>query len=136
MCGHEKFMAALDLLSFRFVSAFCALGSKRGSLSRAATRRLQPAASKLERQVAAMGGPTLTSVSAPVVDKAKAAQIWLWWSKPMGSHFGVGEFTHFRTYVSGAWDLMGGLLMGRKKRFSFRGALRTLLRRLRAQLGA
>ena len=27
-------------------------------------------------------------------------------SKPMGSHFGVGEFTtHFRTYFSGDWDV-------------------------------
>ena len=30
-------------------------------------------------------------------------------SKPMGSHFGVGEFTtHFRTYLSGDWDLHWG----------------------------
>ena len=26
-------------------------------------------------------------------------------SKPTGSHFGVGEFTHFRTYFSGDWDV-------------------------------
>ena len=26
-------------------------------------------------------------------------------SKLMGSHFGVGEFTHFRTYFSGGWDV-------------------------------
>ena len=32
--------------------------------------------------------------------------LWLWLSKPMGSHFGVGEFTtHFRTYFSGDWDV-------------------------------
>ena len=32
---------------------------------------------------------------------------WLWLSKPMGSHFGVGEFTtHCRTYVSG-WIGLG-----------------------------
>ena len=31
------------------------------------------------------------------------------WSKPMGSHFGVGEFTtHFRTYFSGDWDVHWG----------------------------
>ena len=30
-------------------------------------------------------------------------------SKPMGSHFGVGEFTtHFRTYFSGDWDVHWG----------------------------
>ena len=44
---------------------------------------------------------------------------WLSWvpgslygygSKPMGSHFGVGEFTtHFRTYFSGGWDVHWGL---------------------------
>ena len=28
--------------------------------------------------------------------------MWLWLSKSMGSHLGVGEFTtHFRTYLSG-----------------------------------
>ena len=26
-------------------------------------------------------------------------------SKPIGAHFGVGEFTHFRTYFSGDWDV-------------------------------
>ena len=31
---------------------------------------------------------------------------WLWLSKPMGSHFGVG--THFRTYFSGDWDVHWG----------------------------
>ena len=35
--------------------------------------------------------------------------MWLWLSKPMGSHFGVGEFaTHFRTYFSGDWDVHWG----------------------------
>ena len=35
--------------------------------------------------------------------------IWLWLSKPMGSHFGVGEFTtHFRTYFSWHWDVHWG----------------------------
>ena len=30
-------------------------------------------------------------------------------STPMGSHFGVGEFTtHFRTYFSGDWDVHWG----------------------------
>ena len=30
-------------------------------------------------------------------------------SKPMGSHFGVGEFTtHLRTYFSGDWDVHWG----------------------------
>ena len=30
-------------------------------------------------------------------------------SKPMGSHFGVGEFnTHFRLYFSGDWDVHRG----------------------------
>ena len=35
--------------------------------------------------------------------------IWLWLSKPMGSHFGVGEFTtNFRIYFSGDWDVHWG----------------------------
>ena len=30
-------------------------------------------------------------------------------SKPMGSHFGIGEFTtHFRTDFSGDWDVHWG----------------------------
>ena len=29
-------------------------------------------------------------------------------SKPMGSHFRVGEFTLFRTYFSGDWDVHWG----------------------------
>ena len=33
----------------------------------------------------------------------------MWLSKPMGYHFGVGEFTtHFRTYFSGDWDVHWG----------------------------
>ena len=40
---------------------------------------------------------------------ALAPRIWLWLSKPMGSHFGVGEFTtHFRTYFSGIWEVHWG----------------------------
>ena len=37
--------------------------------------------------------------------------MWLWLSKPTGSHFGVfGEFTtHFRTYFSANWDVHWGL---------------------------
>ena len=35
--------------------------------------------------------------------------MWLWWSKSIRSHFGVGEFTtHFRTYFSGDWDVAWG----------------------------
>ena len=35
--------------------------------------------------------------------------MWLRLSKPMGSHFGVGEFTtHFRTYFTGDWDVHWG----------------------------
>ena len=34
-------------------------------------------------------------------------------SKPMGSHFGVGEFTtHFRTCFSGDWDVHWGYDLG------------------------
>ena len=34
---------------------------------------------------------------------------WLWLSKPMGHHVGVGDFTtHFRTYFSGDWDAHWG----------------------------
>ena len=33
--------------------------------------------------------------------------------KPMGSHFGVGEFTtHARTYLSGDWDVLQGYDLG------------------------
>ena len=32
---------------------------------------------------------------------------WLWWSKPMGSHFG-GAPPHFRTYFRGDWDVYWG----------------------------
>ena len=37
---------------------------------------------------------------------------WLWWSKPMGSHFGIpfwGITTHFRTCFSGDWDVRWGI---------------------------
>ena len=33
---------------------------------------------------------------------------WLWLSKPIGSHFGVGEFTQFRTDFSGYADVFRG----------------------------
>ena len=34
---------------------------------------------------------------------------WVWLSKPMGSHFGIGEFsTHFRTYLVGIGMFTGG----------------------------
>ena len=36
-------------------------------------------------------------------------EAWLWLSKPMGYHFGVGEFTtHFRTCFSGWIDVHWG----------------------------
>ena len=31
-------------------------------------------------------------------------------SKPMGSHFGIGEFTHFRTYFGGDWMFTRGTI--------------------------
>ena len=36
-----------------------------------------------------------------------ATTIWLWLSKPMGSHFGVSEFTRFRLDFSADWDVRG-----------------------------
>ena len=40
---------------------------------------------------------------------ATEKSIWLWWSKPMGSHFGGFRCTtHFRTYFSGDWDVHWG----------------------------
>ena len=47
--------------------------------------------------------------SGPTLVEVQGGQKRLWWSKPMGSHFGVGEFTtHFRTYFSGDWDARWG----------------------------
>ena len=38
---------------------------------------------------------------------------WLWLSKPLRSHFEVGEFTtHFRTCFSGDWDVHWGVRCG------------------------
>ena len=35
-----------------------------------------------------------------------------WFKTVLGSHFGVGEFTHFRTYSSGAWAVHWGYDLG------------------------
>ena len=71
------------------------------------------------------GGPTPRSTATPLASvfqegeghvgqnpwttERSNIQIWLWLSKPMGSHFGVGEFTiRFRTFFSGDWDVHWG----------------------------
>ena len=46
---------------------------------------------------------------------------WLKVKTVLGSHFGVGEFTHFRTYFSGDWDVHGILTHGHMGVAFFRG---------------
>ena len=36
---------------------------------------------------------------------SNTGSMWLWLSKPMGSHSGVGEFTTHSTYFGGDWDV-------------------------------
>ena len=60
------------------------------------------------RKVPATCG-TASSWRKPGVGHGSAIFRRLWLSKPMESHFGVGEFTtRFRTYLNGDWDVHWG----------------------------